>query len=277
MFGNTFRALVLTMISLSASSAWAQLVVAHRGASHEAPENTLAAFRLAWEHGCDGIEGDFYLTADGHIVCIHDKDTKRTTGSKHVVESSKLEKLRALDAGRWKGDRWSGEKIPTFEEVYQTVPDDGLFVIELKSKSQIVPVLAEELARLHSGEIRLLIISFDADTVRACKQHLPDVPVHWLTKFTRSSPFSGYQPTAEKVAKTIRDCGADGVGMKGMTSVIDRGFISRLILAGCPEYHVWTIDSETDAKYFQSLGVYGITTNRPREIGKTIRVNQPSR
>ena len=254
---------VLT-VAFIASPAPAQLIVAHRGASAAAPENT-------WQHDCDGIEGDFYLTADQQIVCIHDKTTKRTTGVDLVVEESTLPQLRELDAGRWKDTSWSGQRIPTFEEVLGTVPPGGLFVIELKSKSPIVPVLARTLERLDTSMMRLLIISFDADTVRACKKHLPAVPAHWLTKFERSTPLSRYRPTAAEVARTVQRCGADGVGFKGMTEVVDGEFVERLRAAGCGEYHVWTIDSESDAKYFQTLGVYGITTNRPRQIGLAIR------
>ena len=66
------------------------LIVAHRGASHDAPENTLAAFNLAWKQGADGIEGDFFLSQDGHLVCIHDKDTTRFTGKKLVVNNTPL-------------------------------------------------------------------------------------------------------------------------------------------------------------------------------------------
>ncbi len=263
--------ILIVLPSILPSTACAQLIVAHRGASHEAPENTLAAFELAWDHGSDGIEGDFYLTADGGIVCIHDKDTKRTTGKDLVVESSTLEQLCQLDAGTWKGDQWAGQRIPTFAEVLGTVPPGGLFVIELKSKSSIVPVLAKELKRLDPRRIRMLIISFDADTVRACKRHLPDVPAHWLTSFTQQTPQSSYSPTATRVAQTVRDCGADGVGMKGMVEVIDASFVSALKRAGCEQYHVWTIDSESDARYFKGLGVYGITTNRPKEIGHAVR------
>jgi glycerophosphoryl diester phosphodiesterase len=263
--------ILIVLPSILPSTAFAQLIVAHRGASHEAPENTLAAFELAWKHGCDGIEGDFYLTADRRIVCIHDKDTKRTTGKNLSVESSTLKELRELDAGAWKGARWAAQSIPTFEEVLGTVPPSGLFVIELKSKSPIVPVLADELKRLNPRGIRMLIISFDADTVRACKQHVPDVPVHWLTSFKRATPLSRYEPTATSVAQTVRDCGADGVGMKGMVEVIDAAFVTSLRQAGCEQYHVWTIDSESDARYFKGLGVYGITTNRPKEIGIVVR------
>ncbi|MDA1056051.1 MAG: glycerophosphodiester phosphodiesterase family protein, partial [Planctomycetota bacterium] len=80
-----------------------QLIIAHRGGSHDAPENTLAAFRLAFEQGADGIEGDFYLTRDNRIVCIHDADTKRVADKTLVVAESSLAELKRLDVGSWKG------------------------------------------------------------------------------------------------------------------------------------------------------------------------------
>ena len=90
----------------------AQLIIAHRGASHEAPENTLAAFRLAWEEQADGIEGDFYLTSDGQIVCIHDKTTKRVAPKQPelTVAKSTLKQLRSLDVGSWKNPRYAAER-----------------------------------------------------------------------------------------------------------------------------------------------------------------------
>ena len=75
------------------------MIVAHRGASSDAPENTLPAFRRAWELGADAIEGDFRLTKDGRIVCIHDKDTKRVADAKLVVSDATLAQLRTLDVG----------------------------------------------------------------------------------------------------------------------------------------------------------------------------------
>jgi glycerophosphoryl diester phosphodiesterase len=255
---------------LSAGSARSQMVVAHRGASHDAPENTLAAFRLAWQQGSDGIEGDFYLTADRHIVCIHDRDTGRTAGVEKPVEQSTLQQLRQLEYGSWKAPQWAGQTIPTFEDVYRTVPPGKVFVIELKSKQAIAPVLAAELKRLHTDDsVRLLIISFDQDTVRACRQWMPHVQAHWLTRLADGS--DGPPPTAEQIARTVRRCGAAGVGMKGNRDLIDAAFIQRLARAGCPEFHVWTIDAIGDARYFQQLGAIGITTNRPAVIGAAIR------
>lgn len=90
---------VLLGSSTTIDRTFAQSIVAHRGASFDAPENTLAAFNLAWEQGADAIEGDFYLTADQQIACIHDKTTKRTAGVELKVADSTLDQLRELEYG----------------------------------------------------------------------------------------------------------------------------------------------------------------------------------
>lgn len=263
-----FSGLLFAFLWISACAG--QQIVAHRGASFAAPENTLAAFELAWEQGSDGVEGDFYLTRDREIVCIHDRTTARTAGVDRQVEGSTLAELRQLEYGAWKDLKWKGQKIPTFEDVFRSVPEGGLFVIELKSKSKIVPVLAAQLKRLNQGKRRLLIISFDADTVAACRKQIPHVRTHWLTSFSRKAKNQGFQPSAESIARTVKNSGAAGVGMKGNRSVIDEQFIKDLRAAGCPEFHVWTIDSPKDAAYFKELGAYGITTNKPALIGEAL-------
>jgi glycerophosphoryl diester phosphodiesterase len=122
------------MMVLMALTSKAQLIIAHRGASHDAPENTLASFKLAWEQKADGIEGDFYLTKDGKIVCIHDKTTKRTSGQKVELDvaASTLAELRKVDVGAWKDPKYAGEKMPTLEEVLAIVPAGKVFFIEIK-------------------------------------------------------------------------------------------------------------------------------------------------
>lgn len=270
-----FRIVPATLLlsAIQLSPCWSQMIVAHRGASFDAPENTLAAFRLAWQQQSDGIEGDFYLTADQQIVCIHDPDTERTAGVKLEVESSTLGQLRELEYGSWKDPKWRGEAIPTLEQVWETVPDGKLFVIELKSKRAIAPVLAAQLERLYDKRIQVLIIAFDQPTVAACKELMPTVRAHWLTRFEPDSSGSEFEPTAAVVAETVKRLGAEGVGMKAQREVIDSGFARQLKQAGCGEFHVWTVDSVEDAKYFQSLGVVGITTNRPGEVGTAIRAH----
>lgn len=270
------RLLVATTLSLLlAGQAAGQLITAHRGASHDAPENTLAAFRLAWEQGADAIEGDFRLSSDGHIVCVHDADTKRVAGVNHVVATTPLAELRTLDAGRWKAERFAGERLPTFAEVIAAMPPGKRFFIELKTGPEIVPVLAEELAAWRGAPALLTIIAFDADTVAACKRALPAIRAHWLTSFKQDKATGAWRPTAEQIATTVKECGADGVGMQGQRKVIDEGFVEQLAADGVGEFHVWTVDSPEDALAFRRLGAMGITTNRPAFIRTALEDPQP--
>jgi glycerophosphoryl diester phosphodiesterase len=115
-----------------------------------------------------------------------------------------------------------------------------------------------------------MVIAFDAPTAQAFKAKMPDIKTHWLTGFKRATPSSSYQPSAATVADTVRSTGVDGVGMNGIRDVIDASFIDDLRKGGCEEFHVWTIDSVADAKYFAGLGAMGITTNVPAIIGTVV-------
>ena len=107
---------------LAAMSAHAVEIIAHRGFSARAPENTLGSFELAWKNQTDACELDVYLTADGKTAVIHDKDTRRTAGVNLDVAKSKQAELTALDAGSWKGKEWAKQKIPTLEQALATMP-----------------------------------------------------------------------------------------------------------------------------------------------------------
>jgi len=140
-------------------------IVAHRGASHDAPENTLPAFELAWHQGADAIEGDFHLTSDGEIVCIHDVDTLRVTGSKQIVKDTTLAKLQALDAGAWFKPEFEGTRVPTFAEVAATVPDGRMFYIEVKCGPEIIPALLRGIAESGLEASQIVVISFNAPVI----------------------------------------------------------------------------------------------------------------
>ena len=260
----------MTLSLLLAGPAAGQMITAHRGASHDAPENTLAAFRLAWEQGADAIEGDFRLSGDGRIVCVHDADTKRVAGVNHVVATTPLAELRTLDAGRWKDERFAGERLPTFAEVLATVPHGKRFFIELKTGPEIVPPLVEDLAAWRGDPALLTIIAFDADTVAACKRALPAIRAHLLMSFKQDEATGHWRPTAERIAATAQACGADGVGLQGQRQVLNRGFLDRLTAGGVGEFHVWTIDAPDDARAYRDLGAMGITTNRPTVIREAL-------
>lgn len=110
------------------------LILAHRGANRGAPENTLAAFRRAWDLGADGVELDVRRTADNALVILHDERLERTTGGFGRVSDHTLAEIRALDAGAWFGPEWAGERVPALDEVFDALPETAVVNVELKQE-----------------------------------------------------------------------------------------------------------------------------------------------
>ena len=265
--------LVLTFsAALSMTTATAQNIVAHRGASYDAPENTVAAMKLAFEQGADGVEADFYLTSDGHIVCNHDKDTERTAGVKHVIVETPLEVLRKLDVGSWKNEMYRGEKMPTFAEIAETIPSDKKFIIELKVGPEIVAPLKEALAQTDLEDDQILIICFNEKTVAECKKLLPNLKCHWLTGYKQDEKSGEWKPSLGEVVATLKRSHADGLGSQGEMKHVDAEFLEDLCDEGHCEFHVWTIDDPKVAQYYQKLKPWGITTNRPGFIREQLKL-----
>lgn len=268
---HLFFALLVLSSSLSA-----QQIVAHRGASEDAPENTMAAFDLAWEQESDAVEGDFYLTADGAIVAVHDKDTKRTGDRTLDVRKSSLAELKTVDAGSWKDQRFAGEQIPIIEEVVASIPDDKVFVLEIKDSPRLVPVLAKKIAENPDFKKllpnRLMIIAFDANVVRACRQQIPEARAVWLTSFKVDLAVGKVTPTIDSILDTLQQIDAHGLDCKA-SDHINAAFVRRLREARPDrpyEFHVWTVDDAAVAKRFQKLGVDSITTNRPARLRSSL-------
>jgi glycerophosphoryl diester phosphodiesterase len=185
------------------------LVIAHRGASHEAPENTLAAFNLAWQQGADGIEGDFHLTKDGNIVCIHDASTQRTAGQAMKVADATLAELRLLDVGSWKGTPWRGACIPTLDEVLATVPEGKYVFIEIKCGPEIVPALKKALAMSKVQREQVVVIAFSAQVVAETKQQIPGLKALLLIDFKTDQNTGAVSPSASEILATLEKIGAD--------------------------------------------------------------------
>jgi glycerophosphoryl diester phosphodiesterase len=246
-------------------------LIAHRGGAHDAPENTLAAFRLAWETGIDGIEGDFRLTRDGEIVCIHDATTGRIAGIRLSVASSTLARLRELDVGIWKGERWAGERIPTIREVIATVPPGKRLVIELKSGPEIVLPLQQALAGSGLEPEQAVILAFSEEVIVEARNLLPQVKRLWLTDFKREWHDGGWSPSIGQILRTLERTGADGLSSKAHRS-IDAAFVQALRNAGM-EFHVWTVDDLRTARRFCDLGANSITTNRPGWLKTKLRID----
>lgn len=148
-------------------------VIAHRGVPLEMPENTLIGFMEAIQQGADFIELDVRQTADGHLVVIHDETVDRTTDGTGPVSAKSLAELQALDAGRWMGPDFTGQRIPTLLEVLELTRDQVGVVIEIKAGSQVHPDIEARVVDLirRTGRMAdVLIISADCQAVRTVKR-----------------------------------------------------------------------------------------------------------
>lgn len=242
----------------------AQMIVAHRGASHDAPENTIASFKLAWEQQADAVEGDFYLTLDGKIACIHDDNTARVTSKKSnlPIATSNLTDLQCLDVGSWKDAGFASQRIPSFEQVVETVPAGKLLFVEVKCGPEIIPILKKSLAESALPPDRTRIISFHEPVIAAAKQQMPEIEAYWLAAFEYDKSTKTWSPNTQEVIKRAKAIGADGVDLEGNRIVVNQNLVDACHGAGL-EVHVWTINDVDKAAYFQNLGVDSITTNRP--------------
>ena len=238
------------------------LVIAHRGSSATAPENTLPAFQLAWQQGADGIEADFLLSKDGHIVCFHDKDTKRITGKKLLVKDTPLAELRQLDVGAWKDSRYAGTRIPTIAEVLATVPEDKKCFIEIKCGVEIVEPLLIEIEASTIKRDQITIICFKADVLKAIKARAPHLRTSWLCNFKQNKA-GEIRPVSETVLKTLHDIKADG--FSSSQHHVSEELLRQVMAAGI-EHHVWTVNDPAAAGKYHAQGTKSITTDVPAKM-----------
>ncbi len=227
------------------------MIIAHRGASHDAPENTVASVNLAWKKGADAVEVDVHLSKDNRIMVIHDHDTKRTTGEKLVVRESMSSALRSLDASMGK-DAFSGEKIPFLEEVVATLPEGKVLFIEVKTDTIIMPHLVV-LLNEHQKKSQVVVISFDFDVCEMMKREIPSIPVYWL-HYTLSGAYKS------KWISRAREAGLDGLNFR--SKGISKEYVDEVHRAGMKMF-AWTVDDPEEAGRLIECGIDGITSNRP--------------
>lgn len=232
------------------------LILAHRGASAHAPENTLAAFELALDQGAHGVELDAKLSADGEVVVIHDESLERTTHNQGRVSQLDLTALRKLDAGSFFSDQFKGEKIPTLAEVLETIGKRAIINVELTNYKTPRDGLADrvcELVQRFGLQDRVLFSSFLSSNLTRTRSLLPDTPRGllalggWIGWWARSFGFNfgDYQAlhpglrdaTPQQVARVHR--------------------LKRRV-------HVWTVNAAEDMRRLIDWGVDGIITDDPK-------------
>ncbi|GAA2524071.1 glycerophosphodiester phosphodiesterase [Streptomyces levis] len=259
-------------------------VVAHRGASEDAPEHTLAAYTKAIEDGADALECDVRLTADGHLVCVHDRRVNRTSNGRGAVSALELADLAALDFGSWKTrDAWKGRdeepdwehrpedreatSVLTLERLLELVADAGRPVdlaVETKHPTRWAGQVEERLLTLlkrfgldapaSPEESRIRVMSFSARSLHRVRAASPTLPTVHLTQFVTPRLRDGRLPPGVRIAgpsvRIVRNHPAH---------------IERLKRAG-HQVHVWTVNEPEDVDLCVGLGVDAIITNRPRAV-----------
>ncbi len=234
-------------------------IIAHRGASFDAPENTLASINLGWAQGADAVEIDVHFSKDGHIVVIHDDNTRKTAGVRRKVSSQTVSELKALDVGSWKSPKFKGETIPTLAEAFATIPRGKRMFVEIKCSAECVEGFAEDFRRSKLKADQVIPIGFSLPTMRQLKQAVPELEVCWIVEFKRT--LRGWSPRAERLIEQVADAGLDGLDVSGKGPV-DAGFAAKVHQAG-QKLYIWTVDTPEKARELITAGVNGITTNKP--------------
>lgn len=255
------RLLLLTMLAAPPLLAGSPVeIVAHRGASFDAPENTRTSLKLAWQQGADAAEFDVWLTKDGRIVALHDDTLQRTGGIERKIGDVTEAEARAIDVGRWMDERFAGELLPTLGELLELVPPSRRVFIEVKCGSEIVPELDRVLRQAALKPEQTAVIAFDADVIAELKKLRPDLQAYWLASLEAKKDQPS--PTAAELIATARKIQADGLNLSATTSVLTEGFAAALREAKMP-YYVWTVNDADVARRMIQLGARAITTDRP--------------
>src|SRR2546427_1606284 len=156
------------------------LIIAHRGASSYAPENTMAAFDLALQMRTSHLEFDVHLTRDDHLVIIHDDTVDRTTNGTGPVAGQTLAALQTLDAGAWFGEAFAGARIPTLADVLTRYQGRAHLHIELKGHTVHLPQRTVDFVHAHGMAQHVTFTSFQHPHLRKMRAYAPELPIGWL-------------------------------------------------------------------------------------------------
>ncbi|RKN07222.1 glycerophosphodiester phosphodiesterase family protein [Streptomyces radicis] len=245
-------------------------VIAHRGASEDAPEHSLAAYRKAITDGADGLECDVRLTADGHLVCVHDRRVNRTSNGRGAVSALELAQLAELDFGSWKAQAGVAESpdsadrerttVLTLERLLRLVADADRPVdlaIETKHPTRWAGQVEERLLRLlerHPLPGRVQVMSFSARSLRRVHLGAPGLPTVYLMQLLLPRHRAGRLPPGNRIA---------GPSIRILRR--DPGYVARAHRSG-HQVQVWTVDEPVDVELCARLGVDAVITNRPRTV-----------
>ncbi len=243
------------------------VVVAHRGASALAPENTLASIRLAASLGVSAVEFDVHRSADGIPVVIHDSGLARTTNGRGLVRKQSFEALQQLSAGEWFGSEFRFEKIPSLAQAIRAAGTEMILCIEIKTAEPILKSVFGELEE--AGAMgRTVMFSFKSKQIETSKRLRPEIPALLLID---PGPEKHYD--AASIMRKARAVHADLVGLDH--SVVNRTLVRKLQEQGLPVF-VYTVNEGSAVQRVVQFGVDGVISDRPRAtMSRVYRLRPP--
>lgn len=231
-------------------------VIAHRGASAAAPENTLAAFRRARDEGATWIECDVKLTADGRPVVFHDDTLDRTTDGQGPMADAPLSMVGALDAGGWFSPDFLGEPVPTLEETLDLLADLGMGAnLEIKpcpGRERETAEATVAVLRAYGGAVPVLLSSFSEPALAAAREAAPDVPRGLLVEALPED----WQARARALECVALHVDAAPLTADQVAAMRDAGY----------KVVVWTVNGESEARRLSDWGVDALITDAPQRI-----------
>lgn len=265
-------AALLALESFAALPAYDTLI-AHRGESVDAPENTLPAYKTAVERGF-GFECDIYLSKDGRVFTFHDKNLKRTTAGANTNRCAdatwaELEKVDVGNWGKWKGSKFAGTRPALLEEVLELARDGRQIYIEVKTGPEIVPHVKKIIdGQTNATPSNVLFITFNRKTCKALKKTLPKYKTLWLVNPKKGSPLA----MPEAVVAKLKELGVDGIDCRYRGNVVTKEYVKAVRDAGF-EFHVWTVDDLPTAVEAFKRGAQTVTTNCAKKLLDEYRVS----
>lgn len=241
-------------------------IIAHRGFSGLAPENTLAAVEMAIDAGAHMVEVDVGMTADGQVICLHDETLDRTTNGRGRPSEHRLEAIRRLDAGSWFSKEHAGERVPTLAEVFETAKGRVLVNVEIKPEAVDHGAAAAvvTLVRAHGMADQIVVSSFAPEALRRIKVADPAIATASLFNKKLHAGLDPLEVTTE-------------VGSRGFN--IAAGRVTADILDRCHRHGipvaVYTVNDPDDMRRLVRMGVDAIFTDHPDRLVRVLSERHP--
>lgn len=237
------------------------IIIAHRGASYLAPENTLASVKMAWNLNATHVEIDVKLTSDNEIVVFHDDTTKRYNNIDKNIKEYTFSELSKIDVGSFKGQIWSNEKIPNLAQILKTIPKYGILVVELKDGPETIPALEKLYENYSSIWSQIEFISFNYKTICATKKTFPNNKSLWLLDLDYNKETAKETLPTTDIIKKIKDHHLDGINVFA-GEFANQTFFETIKKEGLLIY-MWTINTIEHATKYMNFKPDAITTDRP--------------